>query len=233
MSTEIDFTTKAQEMSYVIFRISFSIRRAEFRARIERATFDLFEAVALHDFAKALSFTAVLEGLVQIGVSLYEIETVNAQSLLHDLLAFQSAIRQKYSSGALPIADQSAIEKESVADYPAIWPALPNTASLGGQDPAIESANENDILEHVSEDGDDGMTSIASTIRQSAILDKVRNMTSREQSSFVSGCRMKDLLTAFPQVSERTLRYDLQNLLERGAVERLGSGGSNSFYVIK
>lgn len=217
MNSEIDFNKKAQEITYVLMRIGFSMRRAAFRARIERLALDLFESVALHEFERSLSLIAALEGFIQVGVSLYEIETVNAQSLLHELSAMQSAIRQKYIADESPhFADESAI----------------------GNVISAESAKESAISENVEdasevEPSDDGMVSIASTIRQSAILGKVREMTSRNESSFVSGCRMKDLLSAFPQVSERTLRYDLQSLLGRGAIERLGSGGSNSFYVIK
>ena len=215
MSQEIDFNKKAQEITYVLMRIGFSMRRTEFRARIERLAFDLFESIAVRDFERVLSFASAIEGFVQIGVSLYEIETVNAQSLLHELSVLQSAIRQKYVADELPMNRQSATPPEPIADES----ATVADSSIADFEPSDEEQS--------------GMVSIASTIRQSAILDKVRHMTARDQSSFVSGCRMKDLITGFPQVSERTLRYDLQRLLEQGAIERLGSGGSNSFYVIK
>jgi DeoR/GlpR family transcriptional regulator of sugar metabolism len=44
------------------------------------------------------------------------------------------------------------------------------------------------------------------------------------------GCRLKELQNALPDVSERTLRYDLQRLIESGKIERLGSGGPATFY---
>ncbi|MBI4093292.1 MAG: DeoR family transcriptional regulator [Candidatus Kerfeldbacteria bacterium] len=44
---------------------------------------------------------------------------------------------------------------------------------------------------------------------------------------------MKDLIAEFPDVSERTIRYDLQRLLQHGSVERVGNGGPASYYVIK
>ncbi|MDP1689430.1 MAG: DeoR family transcriptional regulator [bacterium] len=44
---------------------------------------------------------------------------------------------------------------------------------------------------------------------------------------------MKDLIAAFPDVSERTLRYDLQKMNDRQIIERIGSGGPASYYVVK
>ena len=41
---------------------------------------------------------------------------------------------------------------------------------------------------------------------------------------------IKDLLAEFNGVSERTLRYDLQRLVEQGRIERVGSGGPGTYY---
>ena len=41
---------------------------------------------------------------------------------------------------------------------------------------------------------------------------------------------MKEIAALFPEVSERTLRYDLQKLCEYGVVERMGNGGPSSYY---
>ncbi|TSC82650.1 MAG: hypothetical protein G01um101420_173 [Parcubacteria group bacterium Gr01-1014_20] len=61
-------------------------------------------------------------------------------------------------------------------------------------------------------------------IRQSAILDRIR------QRGY---CRLRDIEEAFVDTSERTLRYDLQRLIEQDLVERIGSGGPASFYRVK
>jgi predicted HTH transcriptional regulator len=45
--------------------------------------------------------------------------------------------------------------------------------------------------------------------------------------------QLRDFISAFPGVSERTLRYDLKRLFEQGRVVRQGSDGPGSFYVIK
>ena len=63
-----------------------------------------------------------------------------------------------------------------------------------------------------------------SAMRQSAVMDIMRQ---------VKNCRIKDLIAAFPGVSERTLRYDLQKFCEEGIIERIGSGGPGTYYQLK
>lgn len=61
----------------------------------------------------------------------------------------------------------------------------------------------------------------ASQIRQELIFQKIRQS---------GNCRTRDIQTALPDMSERTLRYDLQRLMEQGRIERGGSGGPDSWY---
>lgn len=88
-------------------------------------------------------------------------------------------------------------------------------------------------------------------IRQSAIAQRIRqfgNLPSNEvglssgqvglparlagfgEAGRQAGCRMKDIIEAFPNVSERTLRYDLERLAEQGIVERVGQSGPATSY---
>lgn len=62
---------------------------------------------------------------------------------------------------------------------------------------------------------------VNSAIRQTAMLEKIRQLPD---------CRMKDLVAAFPEVSERTLRNDIQRLCDTSMIERIGNGGPNSYY---
>jgi hypothetical protein len=59
-------------------------------------------------------------------------------------------------------------------------------------------------------------------MRQSAILRRVRE-------SGGLGCRLKELIEEFPQVSERTLRYDLERLINQGHVIRVGQGPVSTY----
>lgn len=82
-----------------------------------------------------------------------------------------------------------------------------------------------DDVEELAENESDASGDLNAVIRQSSILEKIRYFAN-------NGCQMKDLMTAFPEVSERTIRYDLQKLLNQGFIVRNGSGSSTS-YVIK
>ncbi|MHB9019342.1 MAG: DeoR family transcriptional regulator [Minisyncoccota bacterium] len=62
------------------------------------------------------------------------------------------------------------------------------------------------------------------TIRQNLISEKIRQ----------SGkANVKELISQFPGVSERTLRYDLQRLCDQGIVEKIGSSGPGTSYTSK
>lgn len=116
---------------------------------------------------------------------------------------------------------QSAIKEESSN-------AATNDAAADSNSIAANSADS-----HKFDKADIGTVIIGSTIRQNEILDKIKAMSEKDSSGYMTGCRMKDLMASFPDVSERTLRYDLQKLIGRGLVERMGNGGPSSVYVIK
>ena len=65
-------------------------------------------------------------------------------------------------------------------------------------------------------------SSIAS--RHGAIIDSIRQL---------GNCRMKDLMANFTNISERTLRNDLQKMCEMGVIRRVGNGGPHTFYTDK
>ena len=44
---------------------------------------------------------------------------------------------------------------------------------------------------------------------------------------------MKEIEEALPDSSERTLRYDIQDLVSRGLVERVGAGGPSIYYRLR
>jgi hypothetical protein len=60
--------------------------------------------------------------------------------------------------------------------------------------------------------------------RQITILDRIRQS---------GNCKLKELQEVLPDCSERTLRYDIEDLIERNLVERVGAGGPSVFYRIR
>ena len=106
-----------------------------------------------------------------------------------------------------------------------------NHSAIADSDPAMELPSEN------AEDSRDvavsTMTNVGAAMRQSAILSKIRSLSGADSSGNSVGCRMKDLMAFFPDVSERTIRNDIVRLLSQGFIERVGVAGPSSFYVIK
>jgi len=83
--------------------------------------------------------------------------------------------------------------------------------SFGNDDIAVSSGNDS-INASVKE-------------RQAEIVEFIRQ--------FPNTCRMRDLNEKFSDVSERTLRNDIQTLIEEGLVERLGGrSGPNSYFEV-
>lgn len=65
-----------------------------------------------------------------------------------------------------------------------------------------------------------------SEIRQKAIFDKIRQLSASSEE----GCGLRNLIEAFPDVSDRTLRYDLQKLIMQELIVKVGNRGPNTSY---
>lgn len=141
--------------------------------------------------------------LVKLAASAKEIKTLNAEVLDRELNFLSDMIQETINKAI----SEASIGNEEEPDLAESFAELSAT-----QKPISSSLNK----EYKSNGN------IA--IRQSAILAYIRELP--------SGCRMRDLLVKFPDVSERTLRNDLQDLNAGGLVERLGKGAFSSFRAV-
>lgn len=196
---------KAQEISYALIRIAAYIRRQELRQRMEKLALQLLEDIAGTEFEAALRTTARVESLIGIGKEIYEVESTNAKVILGELNALNAAIRQ--------IAGL-----EELSNLESVF--------SGAQQETQKSPMEMNLeLDNITAGISSGNGANAS-IRQSAIIEKIRQSGNRQ-------VQLRDILGAFPEVSERTMRYDLQKLCTQGLVERVGNGGPGSYYLLK
>jgi hypothetical protein len=74
------------------------------------------------------------------------------------------------------------------------------------------------------ESGNPAIGIIKSGERQIAILDRIRQS---------GNCKLRDIQEVLPGCSERTIRYDLEELIERNLIERIGAGGPAVAYRIR
>lgn len=221
---------KSREISYALLRVSYYIKRDDLRNYMDSLAFRLLHDVAVveidSDIAnvnKALSAISALDGLVRLGHSIYEIEPVNATILVRELDNLNSAIRQSGKLGSF------------VAELPDLESFF--TKEIIGKKIVENNNTENNAVKGVSQSKEGngsmnksaGINNLSAAIRQSAIINKLNSFSSGQEKSG-NICRLKDLIAELPDVSERTLRYDLQRLCEQGVVERIGNGGPSSYY---
>jgi hypothetical protein len=93
---------------------------------------------------------------------------------------------------------------------------LPESKSLDIAD--IFSSSENSGAREEHQGSPQG-----SEIRQTAILERIRQS---------GNCRLGELQVILPEVSERTIRYDMDVLVQKKLVERMGIGGRGVYYRI-
>ncbi len=161
-----------------------------------------------------LSIGAVdkLGTLVKLAGSVNEIKPINVDVLRGELNSLNSMIQSAIAESVIGNDEEVNLEDE--------FAALDSTHSAGSGQTGSSQANS-------ATNGNDGKVENISphiAIRQSAILEFIRQLP--------SGCRMKDLATRFPEVSERTLRNDLQTLSAEGFLERIGKGPFGSFRAV-
>ena len=235
---------KAREISYVLVRAAFYIKRPELRIKFESLAFNLADEAAkvsvendTRNIIQVLSTIASLDVMVRLAHSIYEIEPVNATILVRELDGLNSAIRQ---FGKLD---------EKLPDLESLFSVLPVTDQVSakvsfGNDSGVSSGNDDSSLDSYRSNHSPNMVSLEQlsapvemakstrenqsaniAVRQSAILEKIKLGNG-------NGARLKDLLAAFPDVSERTIRYDLQKLCDGGVVERVGNGGPATYYRV-
>lgn len=208
---------KSREIAYALIRVSHYIKRHDLKTKLENHAFTLLEITAQAVFDKedkrailnTMKEASVLDALVRMGHSIYEIEPINATILVRELDSFNSAIRQ---FGNLD---------ESLPDLDSMFSKVSLPVRLDQQNSHFDESidKESGIDQEYKHDSDD----VQSVMRQSAILSLVKFGKD-------GICRMKDLIAEFPDVSERTLRYDLKKLCDQGVLEKVGSSGPGSYY---
>jgi len=218
-----NFTQKAYEICYAVFRLGSAIKNADLRVRLEKAGLGLLEAGSLNNNSSLGNSLSLLEVLVNFSQGIGEISYIHSQVLLREIGNFNAAIRQSNSAIAelnleeffrTSVSQNAELKSKPVA--PMIAESRADVSPEAEQEEIEEQDGENSAMGFPFEKSGEA--------RQSAIVDIMRQ---------VQNCRIKDLIAAFPGVSERTLRYDLQKLCEEGIIERVGTGGPGTYYQLK
>jgi hypothetical protein len=219
-----DMDQQAKALCLAFIKVSVYIRRTELKKRFEAYAYDLLEKTAERDANSISRLIAVLEQFIEFGKTIYEIEQVNADILLAELNRLRT-LTNEIAASQLPHSDD-------LPDLKSLFPSQKKitssakSKSLKKSKSAIEKKD--DIHENIPQSAFINTTVTDKNdddpaIRQSAIAEKIR------QSNNIP-IYLKDIIAAFPNFSERTLRYDLQRLCSQGIIERVGAGGPGSYY---
>jgi len=144
---------------------------------------------------------SAIQGNLEIGSA---IEYSAMDSAMGNDLAIDSAMRDS----ATEIENNSATEDNSL-----------NIQNNTKQEPALVHISKI-ISEEQKEEQKDNSIGIIK-VRKSVFLDKIR---------YFEEFRLKDLEKMFPELSERTLRYYLSDLISLGFIEKIGVSGPNVLY---
>ncbi len=214
---------KAYEISYALFRIAAAVKRPSFADHLENKGLSLIEETVAENYSGTRMVSRGIEYLLSFGADVDVVSRANAETIIQELKALDAATAEFEKSAKVP-----------ALDFDNVFSKLPVSVKNGtAQDARVMVGVEQEVPAHdymfIGENqngsgngGSNGNHSLVkSAMRQSAILERIRQN---------GNCRLKEIQDILPETSERTIRYDLQNLLEQGLIERMGSGGPATFY---
>lgn len=236
MSNEADifFAKKSYELCYALFRVASHVKRQSFADSLERHGLALMEAAYGKDYARAGIETGTIDCLIKLGSDLGLVGLTNAEVMSRELCGFNSAIAELKSNSATvqnvnleDIFSNQEMGKNNNAEQNNFQAGKTDNRGHDGT-----SGNESDNTQNNSSpstNGDNGFMRVdkisngvaKSFARKSTVFDRIRQN---------GNCRLREIQEILPDVSERTLRYDVQNLVEHGFIERVGNGGPATYY---
>lgn len=202
---------KGQELVFALLRLCGYIRRTSLRKHIEENCYNLIDNLSKQNPEAAILSIQAIKNFALLGKNLYEIEQKNFLIIENELSMLDSAIRQESGNA------------ESFDIRQMISVKLPIKKS----EEKKQVVDSGEILVEESEIGNEFVTTEAD-YSMNERQDKIMSLIVSQRKM-----QLRDFISAFPGVSERTLRYDLKRLFDQGRLVRQGSGGPGSYYVVK
>lgn len=244
------FSKKSYEISYALFRLA-SAAKPSFAESLEKQALNLLESSAKKDRGGAEVALGAIEVLVRFGADVNLISIVNAELLINEAKELNSAIAGFPEAATPPPVNlEDVFSKNPTSADGDQFAASANEAEL--KSASCPNPESNNVAENSNIHG--GLKSVphsltgypggaseagASFFKQSGNSNgQVKKSEGRQSAIFerirqCGNCRLKEMQELLPEVSERTLRYDLQDLVGRGLIERVGSGGPATYYRAK
>jgi hypothetical protein len=203
--------TKAYETAYALFRLAAPMHEKDFAESLRAAGTALLSA--------AERSLRAMECLVKFGGDVGIIGIANTEVMMREIYALDAAVAERKTS-----VKTDEVNVAEIFSKPQI--AEPEPATRVAGEPTMESrpsANPAPFVEPLR-------IAVEPAIRQSTNDSAIRQRTILERIRQSGNCRLKEIQDILPNCSERTIRYDLQTLLEQGLIERIGNAGPSVFY---
>ena len=241
------FLQRSFEVVWAIFRVSEHVTRPKIKEGLE-------ERAAEYLLYKHVSSLSGLEEMVRLAMHIKEINNTNGQVLLREITNLKSMlsdIEQELTnlieSGKTPenapniedifakppmlLSDFMKLLKRTQAED--IPPEIEQNKDEAGKKEEIqESPAKHESLAKSGKEEKSGKTE--------ELCPTSRRMGARERRESIfeivkrrNLCHIKDVLMEMPHASDRTIRYDIRQMVDKGVLERVGSGGPNSFFRLK
>jgi hypothetical protein len=222
--------TKAYEVAYALFRLAGPMKEKELAEQLRASGTALLAAVAAEDHAGAERSLRIMECLVKFGGDVGTIGNVNVDVMTREIYALDAAIAELKI-----VAKIDEVNVAEIFSKPEVAAHSAKVSATAVAEPAMASRNSHLSAAPSSSDGPASMETESlpvaePAIRQSAIDSAIRQKSILERIRQSGNCRLKDIQELLPGTSERTIRYDLQTLLEQGHIERVGIAGPSVFY---
>jgi hypothetical protein len=231
---------QAYSLAYATFRLAETLSHEAFQQAFENRAVRLLLASLDEDAAIQTGILRDIEHLVGFGRDVGAIHPQTAELMLQEIGRFDQLTASKFNpairknnNAAIgnPVKKAVSIpkevlfpKKEAKTDIVPVVIDMPAKIIKGGRANERENAPE-----QLAEKFDARKAKILEIIRQSGNPPAERAGLPGLQL----GCRLRDVQEVLPEVSERTLRYDIQRLGAEGLIERIGNGGPSTYYRVK
>jgi hypothetical protein len=201
---------KTQEIVFALIRIATQIRRFELKKRIENLGYNLLENIYDNNLDLATLTTNTLQGFIELGKNIYEIEPVNAKLILSELDILTEQIH-KINGTAKNLTLNGFFTK---IENKEINEEIDKKEENKEIKPKISQKTDNvDTDKETKEEIDN---------RQKEIIDKIRQSANNQM-------QLKEISAEFPNLSDRTIRYDLKKLTKSNILQRSGAGPASTY----
>jgi DNA-binding HxlR family transcriptional regulator len=201
---------KAFEIACALIRIAGYSGNEHFKSYLEAYAMALVDSVESGSAHKSASALQAIRQFLLLGTFsgfLSEEDRALMDSQISELADFIAALPDESGNMVKELHLQDIFTESGKTDT--------NSAAVVSKPAKIDR-----VVRHPKSEPDNG----ALQQRQERIIEIIRQS---------GNCKVRELQDKLPDISERTIRYDIQALVEQGIVERFGPGGPSTYYRLK